>query len=375
VAADLTVDRRPIAFVDLEPFKGHSYPDLLLSVLIATFQSFKKWLEEAAIAPATKTTFWQRLFGQAPTKGAYDKKRCAKLVDRLGTQIRDLEGQLHSSDLAQIQLKQSLTKTAEEGAEDGLAIRGGPVSYSDKATGKSSVGASTEIQEQYKRSKVDFLRRHIMDYQGLFDEMADVADGDSFLILDDLYHIPREDQPSVVDYFHSIGKGHRLWLKIGTIRHRSKWYTHGNPPRGVKLDDDADAIDLDLTLEKYALAKEFLVKVTKNLAQTVGLSIEDFLTDGAIDRLVIASGGVARDFLSILRKSVDVARERGISKITAQEINVAAGEHDASKRQELTRDTYSEDEHSLYNVFNELRSFCLEKTECNCFLVDKETKG
>jgi predicted NACHT family NTPase len=33
-AAELTVDRRPIAFVDLEPFKGHAYPDVLLSVLI-----------------------------------------------------------------------------------------------------------------------------------------------------------------------------------------------------------------------------------------------------------------------------------------------------------------------------------------------------
>src|SRR5690348_6163225 len=30
--ADLTVDRRPIAFVDLESFKGHSYPDVLISI-------------------------------------------------------------------------------------------------------------------------------------------------------------------------------------------------------------------------------------------------------------------------------------------------------------------------------------------------------
>src|SRR6266542_819187 len=32
-ASELTIDRRPIAFVDLEPFKGHMYPDVLLSVL------------------------------------------------------------------------------------------------------------------------------------------------------------------------------------------------------------------------------------------------------------------------------------------------------------------------------------------------------
>lgn len=38
-AADLTVDRRPIAFVDLETFKGHAYPDVLLSILIETFSA------------------------------------------------------------------------------------------------------------------------------------------------------------------------------------------------------------------------------------------------------------------------------------------------------------------------------------------------
>jgi hypothetical protein len=73
-AADLTVERSPIASVDLEPFKGHSYPDLLLSVLIATFKSFKNWLDVAAITPANKISFWTRLFGRAPTKPAYNRK-------------------------------------------------------------------------------------------------------------------------------------------------------------------------------------------------------------------------------------------------------------------------------------------------------------
>lgn len=39
--ADLTVDRRPISFVDMETFKGHTYPDVLISVLIKSLQEFK----------------------------------------------------------------------------------------------------------------------------------------------------------------------------------------------------------------------------------------------------------------------------------------------------------------------------------------------
>jgi hypothetical protein len=332
-------------------------------------------LDEAATAPANKKTFWHRLFGQVPKKPAFDKKECARLIERLDAQISDLEAQLHASDAAQVQTKET-SMVARDGATEGtLAVKLGPLGAAGKDTSKDTHSISTETQEQYKRSKVDFLRRHVMDYQKLFDEMAAVSGGDSYLILDDLYHIRRDDQPSVVDYIHSVAKGHHLWLKIGTIRHRSKWYVHGDPPRGVKLGDDADEIDLDLTLEKYALAKGFLVKVLDSLAQTANLTVQQFLTDGAIERLVLASGGVARDFLSIFRKSVDVAREKKVAKITAEEINIAAGEHDSTKREELSRDTYTEEEDSLYNVFTAIRQFCLETAGCNCFLLDKDTKG
>ena len=72
----------------------------------------------------------------------------------------------------------------------------------------------------------------------------------------------------------------------------------------MKLGDDAEEIDLDLTLEKYAITKDFLTKILSNLMTPVGLKTEDLMTEGAIDRLVLASGGVARDFLSIFRRSV-----------------------------------------------------------------------
>jgi hypothetical protein len=48
-ASDLTVSRRPIAFVDLEEFKGHSYPDVLISVLLKSFKKFQEWLDTAAV--------------------------------------------------------------------------------------------------------------------------------------------------------------------------------------------------------------------------------------------------------------------------------------------------------------------------------------
>ena len=259
-ATDLTVGRRPIAQVDLEAFKGHSYPDLLLSVLIATFKSFNKWLGSAAIEPANKTTFWMRVFGRKPTTPAYDKLKCQAIADKITKHISDLEDQLHNADDAEIEQKASLTRKAEMESGDSFEVKTSPISISMNDKEMDSVSTESHVKESFKREKVSFLRRHVMDYQAVFEEMAEISRGDSFLFLDDLYHIRKDEQARVVDYAHSIAKGHRLWLKIGTIRHRSSWYIHGNPPIGMKLGDDADDIDLDLTLEKYTLAKDFLQK-------------------------------------------------------------------------------------------------------------------
>ncbi len=313
-AADLTVARAPIAWVDLEPFKGHSYPDLVLSVLIATLAAFQKWLDQAAIAPANKRAFWSKLFGRSPTKPAYNKNKCRELSAKIAKHIIELREQLHAADAADLKLKTA--SSAEQGLQADLSaqLKGGGAQIGSNLTTTESAKQDREIEERYKRSKIEFLRRHIMDYQRIFDELASVSDGNSFLFLDDLYHIRKDNQAQVVDYMHSIGKGHKLWLKVGTIRHRTVWYVHGNPPIGMKLGDDAEEIDLDLTLEKYTITKDFLTKILSNLMTPVGLKTDDLMTDGAIDRLVLASGGVARDFLSIFRRAVDVARRKKATK-------------------------------------------------------------
>lgn len=86
-AAQLTVDRRPISFIDLERFKGHTYPDVLVSVLISTFKEFARWLREEGRAPASRTSFWKRLFGTKPKRPPLDKARTDALVEELEQQV------------------------------------------------------------------------------------------------------------------------------------------------------------------------------------------------------------------------------------------------------------------------------------------------
>ncbi|MEX2207482.1 MAG: hypothetical protein WEF50_14735 [Myxococcota bacterium] len=375
-AAELTIDRRPIAFIDLEPFKGHTYPDVLLSVLISTFTAFSEWLSSAGRAPASRTSFWQRLFGTQPKRPPLDKAGTEALIAKLQDQIVELNTLLHSQDDAKINVSEEVDVVGTESSGGEVAAKAGPLSVSIKGSSSMKDRRARQQSEEFRRSKVDFLHRHIIDYQRIFRDLCQLSGGDAFLFLDDAYHIARRDQPDLIDYFHRIAKNNRLWVKIGTIRHRTDWYRHGDPPVGMKLGDEADAIDLDLTLEKYSLTKAFLFKVLEAFAVESGVDLAQVLAQGARDRLVLASGGVARDFLTIFRRSVDVARERPAdhsrgSKIGAEDVNRASGEHDQTKRDELRRDT-DEERERIEAALVRIVEFCTERTLSNCFLVQQD---
>lgn len=379
-AADLTVDRRPIAYANLETFKGHSYPDVLLSTLIVSFEKFSDWLRSAGIHPAHKTSFWSKFIAKRPRRPALDRQQSEDLASSLDDQVKQLKSYLHLADSAKMSKRtmreEGIMKKKGFGAQIGSEI----TKVSAERRDSESVSASEEVIESYYRSKVNFLNRHIFEYRHLFERLSRLSGGSSYLFLDDLYHIRRVDQAKVLDYFHRIAKGNDLWLKVGTIRHRTSYFRPGDPPIGLKLADDAEAIDLDLTLEKYPLAKKFLARILGEFVQESGLpSLDSILTPGAIDRLVLCSGGVARDFLGVFKRSIDFARERGTKhrgpRICAEDVNKAAGEYGEFKLDELRQDTLDEDRVKVESQFDRIRDFCLGKANANCFLLDKDAKG
>lgn len=377
VQNDLTLERVPVAFVDMEQFKGHSYPDVLISVLIASLKSFRDWIGDAGVKPASSTSFWLRLFGQRPTKPPLPRRRSEDLTRRLDALVAELENQLHAQDAAEFETREKTHARADKSSELEASL-GSPHAHLRTTLGSTSErSGEVEVKEAGTRSKTDYLHRSILEYRRMFHDVASLAGSNAYLLLDDLYHIRRSDQAKVLDYFHRVAKDNNVWLKVGTIRHRTDWYHHGDPPLGLKLGDDAEEIDLDITLEKYDIAKRFLWSVLEGVAQeTKAIDPRKIVADTTRDRLVLASGGVARDFLTIFRRSIEAARERHGGprgpKIGAEDVNRAAGEHDASKREELKRDTLDE-RARLEDLFEHVRAFCFG-AKTNCFLVNSDAK-
>lgn len=379
-AADLTLDRRPIAFVDMETFKGHSYPDVLISVLIKSLHEFKKWLEDAATAPASRKSIWRRLYDAIPKRPPFNKTKTTTLTTKLESIIKDLENQLRAPESSKKQVKQ--TRSDEQDAAAELVIDAGipGANVKSKVNLEKKYAMATEEQSTYVSHKIEYLHQNILCFQDFFQELSKLSDGPSFLVLDDLYHIRKADQAKVIDYFHRIAKGNNMWLKIGTIKHRSQWYKHSDPPIGMKLGDDAKEINLDFSLEKFETLREFLKKILGNLMlETPPLSIKYLLNPTAIDRLIIASGGVTRDFIGIFSKAISQARNRDAThhrgpKVGAEDVNLATGDYYPIKQEEFKVDTDSGRD-LLESALQKLVVFCTEKSKCNVFLVSQKLSG
>jgi hypothetical protein len=338
------------------------------------------WLDQAAVAPADQDRVWKRWFSK-PRKGPLARATAKEISAEVESILANLEELLHSQDDAEIERRSQVAAKQASESKASLSISGPPatpIKAGLSAGASSSQERTEEMLEKLRRSKANYLHRRILEYQRLLKRVVDLADEDGLLILDDLYYIRRSDQPLVVDYFHRLTKNQRLWLKVGTIRHRSSWYVRGDPAVGTKLGDDADEINLDITLEKYRTAKTFLTRVFGEIAAESDVQPNDLLTKGAVDRLVLASGGVARDFLSIANKAISVARERGKTfrgvKVNTEDVNQACGEHEGTKREELSNDAGG-DEGSLIDEFERIRQFCLDDKHVNCFLVEKDLRA
>lgn len=382
VLTDLQSQRIPIVFIDMEAFKGHSYPDVLVSVLLSTFQEFRKWMDGVAIEPGSKQGWWKRVIGKLPSRGPIKNKGLEQLRSELDGVISDLTLVLHSPEEAERRRTEGASKSKTLSDKGGVSANAGSLSAEYSSSDSTALQRNSTIEDSYRHEKIATLHRNILTYRSLLQRIAQVTDGAGYILLDDLYHIRSADQVSVVDYFHRIAKGTGIWLKIGTIRHRTSYYEPGDPPSGMKIGDDCEEIDLDVTLEKYQLTKVFLFRVLEQFSKENNVKLAAILTDGARDRLVIASGGVARDFLSIFRRSIAVAKERVAAgelargdRVGAEDVNKAAGENDGYKQSEFSRDVEGAEEGQLRSFFLKIADFCVSKNHTNCFLIGKDAQS
>lgn len=194
-----------------------------------------------------------------------------------------------------------------------------------------------------------------------------------FVFLDDFYFVRRDDQVELLELLHSSVRDTDVWLKVATIKHLTKWFEPANQT-GLQTGDDADVIDLDLTLQDPSLAKVFLERVLGSYATRVGIDrLTRIYSPGSLDRLVLASGSVPRDYLTLASDSLVRAQARTKARqVGVQDVNRAAGEAAQIKLRELEEDLSSDSEwaNTLRSVFDQVVSFALDETKWTFMRID-----
>lgn len=253
-------------------------------------------------------------------------------------------------------------------------------SVSPKSTlslGLSEVFAKVQQLISRDETSMEEAQRMVPRVQRALVHYLPAEDARVFCFIDDFYYIPRGDQPIVLDMLHGVTRDTNIWLKIASIRHLTNWW-QTSPPVGLQSGQDADLIDLDVTLQSPEKASAFLEGILAEYAQRVGItSLSRIFNRPALDRLVLASGAVPRDYMVLATSALSKARTRPKARVAGvQDVNQAAGDAAGLKTQELEEDMAANSGVATQTLrtLGILREFCLAEKSFTYFLTSYRDK-
>ncbi len=257
------------------------------------------------------------------------------------------------------------------------------VHYKDRGSAPQVAVVATQLQERVSRELVDgsvsdeAARRLLPEVQRLLQRFLSSAATRLYIFLDDFYFLPRDQQPHLLDMLHGSVRDTDAWLKVASIRHLTRWFQSA-PPIGLQTGHDAGILDLDVTLQEPLRAKQFLEDVLSSYARHTGLKrLSQLFSRGALDRLVLASGAVPRDYLTLGASALTRAQGRSNARLVgAQDVNQAAGDAAQAKIQELEEDLAADQGSAgtTLAALAALKKFCLEQEQSTYFRVDLRDK-
>ncbi|MFK0214785.1 hypothetical protein [Streptomyces sp. NPDC090298] len=169
-----------------------------------------------------------------------------------------------------------------------------------------------------------------------------------YLYIDDFYLFPEVAQPHLLDCVAGMLRDCDGWIKVASIERLTRSFEPSSRI-GIEIPHDASKIDLDVTLEDPDSTQRFLESVLANYATHAGLAKPSSIAqNAALGRLVLASGGVPRDYLNLFASSIVAARSRPKAReIGREDVADAAGRAARSKIRDLEQDVSTNSAGSL----------------------------
>ena len=187
-----------------------------------------------------------------------------------------------------------------------------------------------------------------------------------FLEIDDFYHLPRGDQPLVMDYVHRLCKDVPLYFKVATLRHASTLYAdrHGQPI-GAQERHDYQPINIDFTFSNFTKTVEQNSKILHEFGRLAGIEraeIDGLFKGEGFSRLVLAGGGVPRDCLSLFLEVLETVQPpSGDGRIGKDDVRILSRANFERRIEELKQDSEGTEQGILIKGIYVLRRFCIER--------------
>jgi len=334
-------------YLNLEDYKDITFPNIVIRILIEMFDALEQCIRRAHP--------WYKFSLKA--------NKCQK--DITSKRIL-LEEYLHDPD------QETQEISTEESCHDELGASGGVKSISTEA--KVRHDKSKHVKRSLPKSKIDHLRLELTTYKKLILSISALfADLPIFLVLDDFYFVPKAIQPDLVDYFHRLTKGTALFLKIATIKHRSKLYRRADGQYvGVEPSHDIFEVDMDYTMDNFEELQSFMRQLLDAAIKQAraDMIIDDIFAGDGFSQLCLASGGVPRDFLSLFVALANKAASTG-EPIGKVQVTEAAISNIGSKLDSMKKDSGTELA-VLEDCLQRIKQYIYYEKRTNAFLISKE---
>ena len=333
-----------VVYINCEDYKQHSFPNVLIEVLDALFAELEKNL-----------TGW---FGK--------KKKSRDLIRQIRQDLASLKEGADETDF-------NVKETDSVGTSEGVDASLGNEILKVGAKASSERKAALEQEYKFHDSKIQKLNLLLPKLKGRVREFFEISNEvkSVFLQLDDFYHLQRTMQPHVADYIHRLCKDVPLYFKFATLRHASILFAdRGNQPTGAQERHDYQPLNVDFTLADFkktaAQLREILHRYGRR-AEMEEAQIDALFMGEGFNRLVLASGGVPRDFLSLLLEALST-KAAGEERIGKDDVRILSLTVLQRRIEELKVDSEQQDQDALIKGIYAIRKFCVDR-KTNVFLV------
>lgn len=333
--------------INLEDYKDISFPNILIHIL----QDLNKELQQQQ----KKQIKWYQVLKK------YKSRKVFKLMRQ---SVGILKSLIPNPDSYSEKVRRKTDKTSETGFQFTPGKAG--------VSGKDYNSEELEITVEILKDKLISVRNALPSIKKALKKFNKISNGKPiFLILDDFYFLPKNIQVFFIDFFHRLSKDTKLFLKVATIKHRSKLYIQTKETYyGTELGHDIQELDLDYNLDQFDNLKSFMTALFIKCCELANVKIEmnQLFTDNAFIQLCIASGGVPRDFLTLLVKVTShysLSDGKRIGKLVVIE---EAIQNISNKYNSLKTDS-AEEKDILESFLNEIRKQIVISKKTNMFLI------